>query len=366
MVNNHQSSEASLCLPFFLFSLWENKKTGKLTVNPGPYQRIFCLVKGQLTAIKKYFPEKDFLDWLQEINKIQPPLRLNQQLIGSENLNSVLAILIEHGFLQPQEALDLVNDFLKARLIDYFNLPDFPLEFEEESFEETELIIQGLFTPEVILEGIRKISRINNLVKFLPAENELIFRQAPGYLSKLNLRAPELYLWNELQVPKSFGSLLAQSWLGPTETRKSLMALACLKLVEFSPNSAAVSNNGQNNPLDLDRNLAAFNEKCSFIYRYVAKQLGPVAFNLVEKCYRETQEYLPPIFLNLEIRPDGSFEPRAMLKMSLNELNPEEKKMLLRGFDEILTSELLLVKRNLGNQHEELLAKNLRKVGEKT
>jgi len=84
-----------------------------------------------------------------------------------------------------------------------------------------------------------------------------------------------------------------------------------------------------------------------------------VAFNLLEKSYRETQDSLDPIFRNLEIKPDGSFEPRAMLKISLNSLDQREKKIILRGFDEILAAELLLVKKTLGNQHEENLVKLL-------
>ncbi|MGB9893292.1 MAG: DUF4388 domain-containing protein [Candidatus Saccharicenans sp.] len=366
MANSSEKNEAPFSLPFYLFQLWEKQKTGRLRLNPGPYQRTFCLVKGQLTPIKKYFPEKDFLDWLQEIKRIEPPLRLNRQFIGSENTSSVLAILIEHGFLQPQEALELTNEFLAARLIEFFELSEVPLEFAAETFEEWEFLTQGLFTPEVILRGFRKIRRLENLAKFLPSEKELVFRQTPAYVRKLNLKSPELYLWNQLQVPKSLGSLLEQSWLGPTETKKTLIALACLKLVEFNQNSLTTGTNGRLNFLDLEKSLSIFNEKCVFIYKYVAKQLGPVAFNLLEKCYRETQEYLHPIFLNLEIKPDGSFEPRAMLKLSLNELSSEEKKFMLRGFDEILTAELLLVKRNLGNQHEEILAKSLRRVGEKS
>lgn len=110
-------------LPFYLFNLWEGQKTGRLLLNPGPYEKVFCLVKGELTPVKKYFPEKDFLDWLQETGRIEPPLRLNRQLLGADNISSILAVLIEHGFLPAREALDLTAEFLAVKLIDYFNLP---------------------------------------------------------------------------------------------------------------------------------------------------------------------------------------------------------------------------------------------------
>ncbi|MDD8031770.1 MAG: hypothetical protein PHQ25_07195 [Acidobacteriota bacterium] len=362
MTENSEKKNIALPLPFFLFQLWENQKTGKLLLNPGPYGRLFCLVNGELTPVKEYFPEKDFLDWLLEIKKIEAPLRLNRQLIGSENMKSVVAVLIEHGFLSAEEALQLTAEFLSSRLTDYFSLPEVRLSFEEEQFREEDIIIKGIFIPEVILRGFRKIFRLENLASFLPSEKELIFRQVPGYARKLNLKSPEFYLWNQLQSPKTFGHLLEQSWLGPTETKKALLALACLKLVEFNLNQGLLENDDRAGCLDLGKNLALFNEKSTFISRYLAKKLGPVAFSLIEKCYREIQEYLDPTFQNLEIRPDGSFEPRAMLKMSLNDLNLEAKKNLLQGFDEILTAELLLIKKNLGNKHEETVANHLRKI----
>jgi len=366
MAANSETKIASLPFPHHLFQIWENQKTGVLRVKPGRFERSFCFIKGDLAAIKKYFPEKDFLDWLIETKKIEPPLRFNRHVISPNSSDSTVAILIEQGFLSSPEVFELINNFLNSRLADHFELASVEHEFTEENFQEEDILFKGMFTPSIILNGIRKMSRLDSLVRYLPSEKELIFRQVPTYSSKLNLMPPEIYLWNLLQVPRNFSWLLEQSWLGPTETKKVILALSCLKLVDFNRNLGLAENNGRPGFVDLEKCLIAFNERCSFIYKYVAKQLGPVAFNLIEKCYREVQEYLDPIFLNLEIKPDGSFEPRAMLKFSLNELSAEEKKALLRGFDEILTAELLMVKKNLGNQHEAILVKNLKRTGETT
>jgi len=364
MTGNSENLTRERSFPFYLFQLWENQKTGRLKVNTGAGEQQFCLVKGELTPITRYFPEKDFLDWLQETHRLEPPLRFNHQLIGAENINSLMAILIEQGFLPSREALELSRDFLVARLIDHFSLPGLRFSFEEEEFSEEDILIKGVFVPDLILQGFRKLAQIEAFSRLLPSEKQLIIRQVPAYFRKLSLKAPELYIWKLLQTPKTFKALLEQSWLGPAETKKTLLALTCLKLIQYSPNPETPEVNGRNSLPDIEKSLALFNEKNIFICRYLAKQLGPVAYNLIEKCYRETVDYLDPIFLNLEFRPDGSLEPRAMLKMSLNELSPEAKKTLLQGFDEILVAELLLVKRNLGNQHEEALVKHLNKIGE--
>jgi len=366
MATGSDKSESFYFLPEMLFELWEKHRTGLLQISQNGVKKTFCLLKGEISAINKYFPEKEFFDWLIETGKIQPPLRLNHNLLGSEKASSVVAILIEQGFIQPDEAFKMIADFLETKLSEFFVLPDWPAAFIEENFAAEDIILTGISAPAIILKGLKKISGLEAYRRWLPSENTLLFRQVPVYVSRLGLTQSDFYIWNLLQTPRTFSWLLENSWLGPEETRKTVLILACLRLLDFNRQGPGQIDGSQAEGLDLERSLAQFNEKANFIYRYVAKQLGPVAFNLLEKSYREVQDYLDPIFLNLEIKPDGSFEPRAMLRISLNSLEPVQKKIFLRGFDEILAAEMLLVKKTLGNQHEENLIKLLARSGEIT
>jgi hypothetical protein len=366
MANGSDRSESLYFLPEMLFELWENHRTGSLQINQNGGEKTFCLVKGELSAINKYFPEKEFFDWLIETGKIQPPLRLNHNLLGAEKASSVLAILIEQGFIQPDEAFKVMADFLETKLSDFFVLPDWPATFTEENFATEDIVFSGLPAPVIILKGLKKVSRIEAYRRWLPSDQALLFRLVPAYVSRLGLSQTEIYVWNLLQTPRTFSWLLENSWLGPAETRKTVLILTCLRLLDFNRQESGYSEVSQPEGLDLEKSLALFNEKANLIQRYITKQLGPVAFNLLEKSYREIQDSLDPVFLNLEIKQDGSFEPRAMLRISLNNLEPRQKKTLLRGFDEILAAEMLLVKKTLGNQHEENLIKLLSRSGEIT
>ncbi|MDD8020714.1 MAG: hypothetical protein PHU81_05965 [Acidobacteriota bacterium] len=366
MATRTEKSESLSFLPDLLFDLWVNHRTGSLQINQASGQKTFCLLQGEVSAVNKYFPEKEFVDWLIETGKIQPPLRLNHNLLGSEKASSVLAILIEQGFIQPDEAFHLVADFLETSLSEFFIKPDWPVTFVDENFTPEDIGFTGLSLPAIILKGLKKISRIEAYRPWLPPEETFLFRQVPAYVSKLNLSPADVYIWNLLQTPRSFSWLLENSWLGPSETRKIILVLTCLRLLDFNPRESGYIEESQAGWPDLEKSLDLFNEKANLIHRYIAKQLGPVAYNLLEKSYREVQDGLDPIFLNLEIKPDGSFEPRAMLRISLNDLEPRQKKILLRGFDEILATEILLVKKTLGNQHEENLIKLLSRSGETT
>lgn len=318
----------------------------------------FCLVKGEISAINQYFPEKEFFDWLIETGKIHPPLRLNHNLLGAEKASSVVAILIEQGFIQSDEAFKLMADFLRPD-IRIFRAAWLAGGFYWRKICCWRDYFYRVSHPTFNLERVEKVSKLDVYRRWLPAENSLLFRQVPAYVSRLGLTPADLYVWNLLQTPQTFNWLIQNSWLGPTETRKTVLILTCLRLLDFNRQETGEIDNGQIAGPDLEKCLLQFNEKANLIQRYIAKQLGPVAFNLLEKSYRETQDSLDPIFRNLEIKPDGSFEPRAMLKISLNSLDQREKKIILRGFDEILAAELLLVKKTLGNQHEENLVKLL-------
>jgi len=359
MVTDIERSESFSFLPEVLFELWEDRRTGLIQINQHGKVKTFCLIKGEIAVINQYFPEKEFFDWLIETGKIHPPLRLNHNLLGAEKASSVVSILIEQGFIQSDEAFKLMADFLEARLSEFFFLPDWPVAFIEEKFDVKDIVFSGLAVPGLILKGLKKVSKLEVYHRWLPAENSLLFRQVPAYVSRLGLGPADLYVWNLLQTPRTFSWLIENSWLGPTETRKTVLILTCLRLLDFNRQEAGEIDSGQPAGPDLEKCLHLFNEKANLIQRYIAKQLGPVAFNLLEKSYRETQDSLDPVFLNLEIKPDGSFEPRAMLKISLNSLDGRQKKIILRGFDEILAAELLLVKKTLGNQHEENLVKLL-------
>ncbi|MBC7363565.1 MAG: hypothetical protein H5U07_03340 [Candidatus Aminicenantes bacterium] len=348
-------------LPGFLFDLREKNRTGVLTINPGSYEKKFCFLNGDLVVSKKYFPEKEFVDYLIEIGQLEPPLRLNQELIGSEIAGSVVGLIIEHGFLSAEETFTLIKNFYILQLTELISVPKLNFNFTEENFSAEEILLAPLSTTAIILNGIRKIKNIELFRVYLPASKAIISRKKSSDLSWLNLSAAEHYLLNLLSRPMSLEQLMQTSWLGPSETQKTLFLFSCLHLIELNqPQVEAGLNNNLFTP-DMEYSFAFFNEKYTLIYRYLAKQLGPVAINLMEKCYHEVQELLDPIFQNLEIKPDGSFELRPMLRLNLNDLSPKEKKVLLRGFDEIILAALLMVRKNLGSRHEEAVIRLLKK-----
>ena len=78
----------------------------------------------------------------------------------------------------------------------------------------------------------------------------------------------------------SLGEFVRTSPLGERETKRALFALLVLGLLgtEKGDRQAAEYSLG-----DMDRLFEAFNDRCSFIYKYISKELGPVGLNVFEK-----------------------------------------------------------------------------------
>ncbi len=353
------TSRINSTLPGYLFELKEKQRTGLLTINPGFYEKKFCFLKGEVAVIKKHFPEQEFVSWLMETGHLAPPLRTSQQLLGAEIVSSVVGLIIEHGLLPAEKTLNLVREFYVTRLSELISTPKINFDFLEEEYVTEEILLDRISTVEVIANGVRKINNIEYLRDCLPENGSIIRRNISADNPGLNLLSSENYLLNLLSSPMTMEKLLRLSWLGPSETKKVLFLLSCLKLVELD--QQACEQPQRNLTPDMESLFESFNEKHMLIYKYMAKQLGPVAFNLIEKCYHEVREILDPIFQNLEIMPDGSFELRPMLRFSLNELDLKEKKALMRGFDEIILAALLMVRKNLGNRHEEAVIRILKR-----
>ncbi len=107
-----------------------------------------------------------------------------------------------------------------------------------------------------------------------------------------------------------------------------------------------------------------FSDRCAYIFRYISKEIGPVATNVLEKALDEVRARLAPPLQSLELRSDGRVELKPFPVAALNAGQSESRRALLDSLTEILVAEVLAVKKTLGNDHEAAVIRGLEKVGE--
>ena len=114
---------------------------------------------------------------------------------------------------------------------------------------------------------------------------------------------------------------------------------------------------------ELQKILDTFNAKCSYIYKSVSKELGPVALNLMEKSIEEIKPHLSQHFQRIRLGIDGKIDLQSVLKFNIIKSDRNTIQLVIKSLNEILVAEILAVKKSLGSEFESTLIKNLETIG---
>jgi hypothetical protein len=97
-----------------------------------------------------------------------------------------------------------------------------------------------------------------------------------------------------------------------------------------------------------------------FVFRYMVREVGPIAENVLEKYLGGLREGRKEVFAGVKLQKDGTVDP-AIVERNLNRFPEEGRRgLLVDGLNELLYAELLAVKRTLGAEHEASIIKALR------
>jgi len=351
--------------PRLLFILWQREATGQVLLQKRAPEPRFFFEQGKLVIDKGSFPEKDFLKALVK-KKVLPAESARQcEKHAAEAGVSCLRAISELGLVSPLPLWNLMESFFVRQLFPLFTRTDGEFSYEPGiplAFGER---LGLLPTADLILQGIRQIKDGDLLERLLPNENEPIYIGAPHFLHRLGFEAHERYALGLLQRSPNLKSFYERSELGRAQSRKVLFALACFDIL------AAPEKNAQNRPAGEGSAagagavavLAALNEKCAYIHKYITKQIGPLAHTILGNSLDEARSHLGPVFQKTKLLADGRVEIDPAFEATASHLPEELYRALLQGFDEILMADVLAVKKALGAAHETALVRTLEKVG---
>lgn len=345
--------------------IWREERSGFLRIRRGSEEKSFYFQNGNLAIERSVFNEHGFLSSMTALGLVRSDDLARSGASSRESGMDPLRALVESGVLAPARFLKLAEEFSIEDTFPIFDWRDGAYSFEPGQPRPGTLLVRDIPLPGLILEGIRRMGNFELIEAHLPSATETV-QGLPSRADELpEFAAPERYLLDVAATSGTVGELCALSVLGERETKKALFALLTLG---FLGTSRAKGKN--NKPLpefsigDLDRLFAAFNDRCSFIFKYVSKEIGPVALNVIEKSLDEIKGRIDPLFQSCELKPDGRIELRTLLKKNLGISSDEGKRSILRSFDEVLAAEVLAVKRTLGNRHESALVKGLERIGD--
>jgi hypothetical protein len=341
--------------PALLVRLWKQRRSGLLSLRRGSEEKRFRLEKGNFVLLRETFPEEDFLKGLAAKKILTPAQRSLCERQSLKEARSLIRCLTELGLLSPARLWLLMENHLRQEAFAAFDWPEGDFGLAPGYIQEEYPFQTGLHTLGLVLQGIRRMRNFDLIAARLPAEGESLQAYAPRHLDLLRLTPPEQYVLRLLAEPKAVGDIYRLSEVSLKETQRVLYACLCLGIAG-PPGTEAQDRPAQDFSLtENERIMTAFREKCLIVYRYLSKEIGPVAGNLVAKCLEEVNAWLGPNIPRIELNRDGSFELKAALR-----LNPD---LFLGVVEELLSAEVLMVQRTLGPEHEAALVKALEKAG---
>jgi hypothetical protein len=348
-----------------LGGIWSEELTGSLIVRGPGGPRSFSFENGSLTVDRSSLPEKDFLQSLLTTGTTDLISLARAEEYANKNGLSAVRALLEIRLLEPGRLWAWLEAFVREEVYLLFDREDGEFEFGRRPSPPGPAYIRELFLPGLILEGGRRMSNDGLIARHLPPESETLQGLRPYFLDLLDLAPHEKYLLNLLESAGTVAELCASSELGPRETRRVLFVFLCLGLAGTrAPKPKTTRLPAEMSLADMDKLLGVFNAKCSYIFKYISKEIGPVALSVIGNSLEDIRGRLDPVLQGLELKSDGRIELKSYLKTNMNLVGEEDRRGLLRSMDEILVAEVLAVKRTLGSGHESALVKSLEKIGE--
>ena len=206
--------------------------TGLLTLNHMGVEKSVRVKEGRL--VFAFSSSRD--DRLGELLLRRGRITLHQYVAAGRAMGKGMrlgTVLVQQGALDPRELVKVVMDHTQEIIYSAFQWTEGTYHFTEGG-EATEPITLRLSTPDVILEGIRRIeswSRIEHAVGGMDTR----YLRAPGYekvLGEMTLSLEKLSILTGLEVVQAVDSICSNSTLSHFEVCRTLWAYRVIGVVQ--------------------------------------------------------------------------------------------------------------------------------------
>jgi len=357
-----QGNFSEIPFSYLLFSIWKSEKSGNLKIKKGKVKKNLDFQEGNIAVVSSSINMKQFLENLISHKVLDFSSYKKCNDILAKNNSSPVKKLIENKIFSPASLWKFIENYIKLDLFPIFDWQQAEYSFETGSISKTEEILFLLPTLDFVLEGVRLMKSEKVIKNHLPQDEVTIHILSPDYLNKIKLNYLEKYIISLIEKEGKLKKIFSFSELGEKETQKIIFALLSLEIASYMKESS-LSDQGLSKD-ELRRIIEIFNKKCFYISKYISKEIGPVAINILGKCIEDIRPSLSNLFKGISLDTDGKVLLDFALKKSINFQRNEIKKAFLNDLDEILAAEILAVKKTLGNEHESILVKNLEKIEE--
>ena len=345
--------------PEILFAIWESKTSGRLLFKTNSTEKTLSLLSGSIVIEKDTFEEKDFLQYLIEQKILDNSTLKKCEAQAEKKKISRLPALLDLEILSPQQVWKNMEIFAKKELFPLFDQFPMASSLVSEKMPSDSGVLFTIPTLLFIREGIYRMNDFKLIDSMLAKESEDFQKLSPDHMDHIDLQPFEKHLIRATEEKKDLQSLISTSILGEKHTKRALLSLFCLGILGPSPMATPNKPLQEISAAELQKILDTFNAKCSYIYKSVSKELGPVALNLIQKSIEDIKPSLSQHFQKTRLGVDGKIDMQSVLKTNIILSHRDTIQLIIKSLNEILAAEILTVKKTLGGEFESTLIKNL-------
>ena len=349
-------------LSFLLFDLWNFRKSGRLSLKQGKNEKTLFFDEGNIVITSNIFSERKFFTALTKKKIIETSSLENILTHSKQEHMSLIKSCIQLDTLPVRQLWRLMQDYSLSDIFPFFDWENAEVLFQPDNKPDKLQIWCRIRTLDMILQGTRHMSNFDFIASQLPEDDIDAQVLYPQHQSQIPFLPHEEYLHHLLSNLHNLKSVYTHTEISIRETQKVIFTFMSLGLFAFSLAKKANHTLSDFSHAELNAILTSFNRKWLFTFKYISKELGPVALNILEKSLEEAKSRLSPLFQSVKLQPDGNIDTNSVLKAKFNFSSQGTKQTLLIGLNEIIVSEVLAVKKTLGDEHEAILVQNLQKV----
>jgi hypothetical protein len=348
---------SELPVPDILQHLRQSQATGILTLVAGGARKALYLKDGRVVFASSNLPN----DRLGEILLREGKITVEEYEASIKAITKGKRqgkVLVEMGALSPKDLWEGVQFQVKEIVYTVFQWDEGQFHFEESSLPEKERITVDLDIQDLILAGLRRVDAGGRLQSRYPETDSVLERAAHDVPSPLE--PYETHVLKLIDGERSVLDICRESEIGDNETMKVLYALVSTSVARVK-GKKVVTLDQDFVPVDTIYSvLDSFNQMYSHIFKYMVREVGPIAENVLEKYLGTLRDGRKDVFGGVKLQKDGTLDV-AVVERNLSKFPEEQRRSLLvDGLNELLYAELLAIKRTLGAEHEAAIVKALK------
>jgi len=333
-----------LPLPDILQHLRLSRSTGVLSLVSGGARKALYLKDGRVVFASSNLPN----DRLGEILIREGKITVDEYEASIRAITKGKRqgkVLVEMGALSPKDLWEGVQFQVKEIVYTVFQWD------KERITVDLDILI-------LILEGVRRIDA-NGVVQTRYPEAMLVM-QAGEPAPEALLESYERHVLDLVDGERTVLEVCHDSEIGDNETLKVLYALLCSGLITIKSKKVRTLDQDFVPEDTLYAVIGSFNQMYAYIFKYMVREVGPIAENVLEKYLGNLREARKEVFGGLRLQKDGSLDA-VVLERNLNKLPEADRRpRLVDALNELLYAEILAVKRTLGAEHESAIIKAFR------